>query len=69
MAAAEGKTVQARLPERLLVEAEALVRDGWYRDLDDLLLAALRRLLDTHQPDLMEQQIRADVDWGLHGRD
>ncbi len=69
MATHEVSTVQAQIPTRLLEEMQALVRDGWFRDLDDLLLSALRRYLDAHRPELMERFVRQDVEWGLHGRD
>jgi hypothetical protein len=62
-------TIQAQLPTRLVSEMQSLVRDGWYRDLDDLLTDALRRYLDARRPELMERFIRQDVEWGLHGED
>lgn len=62
-------TVKAEFPERVLGEMEALVRAGWFHDLNDLMVEAVRRLLDTHRPELMERFIREDVDWALRGRD
>lgn len=62
-------TVKAEFPERVLGEMEALVRAGWFHDLNDLMIEAVRRLLDTHRPELMERFIREDVDWALRGRD
>jgi len=62
-------TVKANLPVRLLSEMESLVRDGWFEDIDDLIADALRRYLDSHQPDLMELYIRQDVEWGWHGEE
>lgn len=59
-------TVQATLPTRLLAQVESLIREGWFQDMDDLVTDALRRLLDTHRPELMERYIREDVEWGLH---
>jgi len=37
-------SVEARFPERLLDEAKALVKEGWFQDLDSVLQEALRRL-------------------------
>ena len=37
------------------------------RDLEDLMLDALRRFLESHRAELMERFIREDVQWGLHG--
>ena len=33
------------------------------------VIEALRRFLDSHRPELVESQILADVQWGLHGSD
>jgi len=63
------ETVKANLPIRLVSEMESLVRDGWFEDIDDLIADALRRYLDSHQPDLMERYVRQDIEWGLHGEE
>ena len=61
--------VQARFPERLLDEANALVKQGWFEDLDSVLQEALRRYLDAHRAELLDRFVREDVAWGLAGRD
>jgi len=63
------KTIQADVPVRLLTEMQMLVEAGWFRDLDDLMLDALRRFVESHPVELMERFIREDVKWGLHGED
>jgi len=63
------KTVQAEVPEALYNKAVALVNEGWRRDEKDVFWEAIRRFLDTHQSELMEKNIREDVEWGLHGDD
>jgi Arc/MetJ-type ribon-helix-helix transcriptional regulator len=60
-------TVQTDVPVRLLTEMQMLVESGWFRDLDDLMLDALRRFVESHRAELMERFIREDVEWGLHG--
>ena len=55
MATQDTTPIQARLPARLLAEARALVDEGWYRDLDDLLAEAagldgLEVYYPTHSP-------------------
>jgi Arc/MetJ-type ribon-helix-helix transcriptional regulator len=62
-------TVQADVPVRLLAEMQTLVKAGWFRNLDDLVLDALRRFVESHHDELMERFIREDVEWGLHGDD
>jgi Arc/MetJ-type ribon-helix-helix transcriptional regulator len=61
--------VQARFPERLLDEAKALVKQGWFEDLDSVLQEALRRYLDTHRSEMLDRFVREDVAWGLGGKD
>ena len=61
--------VQMELPTLLHQQMRLLVKEGWFRDETDILLEALRRFLDSHPPEIMEQYIREDVEWGLNGRD
>jgi len=63
------KTIQTEVPEQLYQKAATLVKEGWFRDEKDIFTEAIRRFLDTHQPELMEKFIRDDVDWGLHKHD
>jgi len=60
-------TIQTDVPVRLLTEMQTLVEAGWFRDLDELMLNALRRFVESHHAELMERFIREDVEWGLHG--
>ncbi len=62
-------TIQTEVPKRLFKKAEALVKEGWFRDEKDIFSEAIRRFLDSHQSELMEKFIRNDVEWGLHGND
>ena len=61
--------VQMELPTLLHQQMRLLVKEGWFRDETDILLEALRRFLESHRPEIMEQYIREDVEWGLNGRD
>jgi Arc/MetJ-type ribon-helix-helix transcriptional regulator len=62
-------TVQAELPAQLFAQLESLINDGWFEDINDVMVNALRRFLETHRPELMERYIWEDVEWGLHGED
>ncbi|HYN22334.1 MAG TPA: CopG family transcriptional regulator [Thermoanaerobaculia bacterium] len=62
-------TIEAEVPARLMGEMQSLVKAGWFRDLDELVLEALRRYVETHRADVMEEMIREDVEWGLRGSD
>lgn len=61
------KTIQMEVPEQLYEKAMGLVREGWFRDEKDIFSEALRRFLESHQPELMEKFVRDDVKWGLYG--
>ena len=61
------KTIQAEVPEQLYAGAARLVAAGWFRDENDVVCEALRRFLESHRPELMEQFVREDVEWGLQG--
>ena len=63
------KTIQAEVPEQLYKKAQMLVKEGWFRDEQDIFSEAIRRFLDAHRSDLMEKFVREDVEWGLHGQD
>jgi Arc/MetJ-type ribon-helix-helix transcriptional regulator len=63
------KTIQTEVPEQLYKKVQMLVKEGWFRDEQDIFSEAIRRFLDAHRPDLMEKFIRDDVEWGLHGHD
>ena len=67
MGEAQTATVQTDVPIRLLTEMQTLVEAGWFRDLDELMVNALRRFVESHRTELMERFIREDVAWGLHG--
>ena len=63
------RTFQDDLPEGVMREMQSMVDAGWFRNTDELVLDALRRFLDSHRSDLMQDLIREDVEWGLHGSD
>ena len=64
---AKTTTIQTEIPNGLLTQAQDLVAAGWFRNLDELMLDALRRFLESHRDELMEEFIRQDVEWGLTG--
>jgi Arc/MetJ-type ribon-helix-helix transcriptional regulator len=63
----ETTTVRAQVPAGLLLQVESLVEDGWFEDVNDVIVDALRRYLEARRPELMELYIWQDVEWGLHG--
>jgi len=69
MAAGKTTVVQTEIPDSLLQQAQNLVAAGWFRSLDEVMLDALRRYVESHRAELMEAFIRQDVEWGLYGEE
>jgi Arc/MetJ-type ribon-helix-helix transcriptional regulator len=67
MSAIQKTLIQTEVPNGLLTEAQKLVDAGWFRSLDEIVIDALRRFLESHRAELMEEFIRQDVEWGLTG--
>ncbi|HMB55459.1 MAG TPA: CopG family transcriptional regulator [Thermoanaerobaculia bacterium] len=61
--------LEAQVPRRLLDRIQAFVASGQYRDLDEVLLEALRRYADSHGEALDAQFVHEDVEWGMRGSD
>lgn len=60
-------TVQAEIPGQMMSSLHGLVQAGWFRSVDEILVEALRKYLDGHRAEWMEECLQADVEWGLHG--
>jgi Arc/MetJ-type ribon-helix-helix transcriptional regulator len=69
MAAGKTTVIQTEVPDSLLQQAQNLVEAGWFRSLDEVMLDALRRYVESHRVELMETFIRQDVEWGLRGEE
>jgi hypothetical protein len=63
------KTIQTEIPENLYKGAVALARQGWFRNEEEVFSEAIRRFLESHRPEVMDQFVRDDVEWGLHGKE
>jgi len=63
------KSITLECPEQLHLKLQVLVQGGWVKGPEEAVLEALRRFLDSHNPDLQIAQILSDVQWGLHGND
>jgi len=61
--------IEAKIPEQLVRQAQALVRKGWVSDINSLITDAVRRYCESHQAQLTETFIREEVRWGLYGDD
>ena len=62
-------TIEVELPPKLADQAISYVEEGWAVSLNELMAEALRRFLDSHDPQVMEQFLKEDIAWGLYGKD
>ena len=51
------KTIQMEVPEKLYEKAAEFVKDGWFRNEKekDIFADAIRRFLDSRQPELIDK--------------
>ena len=63
------KTIFVEFPDLLHQRVGAFVRAGWAPDAQRAVIEAMRRFLDAHEPELVESQALADVEWGLRGKE
>ncbi len=59
------KSLRIELPEKLAMEVELLVKDGWFQSTDELIRMALMEFLRRHRLELMEHFMREDIQWAL----
>ena len=61
-------TIPAKMTERLVMEAEELIKEGWYANKSELIRDAVRNLIDRKKLEKLEKAIKEDVQWGLYGK-
>ena len=62
------RTVPAKLTERLVLEAEELIKEGWYANKSELIRDAVRDLINKSKLQKLEKAIKEDVEWALYGK-
>ena len=62
------QTVPAKLTERLVLEAEELIKEGWYANKSELIRDAVRDLINKSKMQKLEKAIKEDVEWALYGK-
>ena len=62
------ETVPAKLTERLIKEADEIIKEGWYANKSELIRDAVRDLIRKVKSQRLEAAIKEDVLWGLHGK-
>ena len=62
------QTVPAKLTEKLVLEAEELIREGWYVNKSELIRDAVRDLINKLKLQKLEKAMKEDIEWGLYGK-
>jgi hypothetical protein len=63
------KTLTLEYPDKLDEQVKTLVNSGWAQSAEQLVLDALKRYLETHRLEVLERQLRSDIEWGISGND
>jgi len=63
------ETVPAKVTGRLVMEMDELIKEGWYANRSELIRDAIREMIKRMKIQMLEQTIKEDVEWGLHGKD
>lgn len=62
------QTVPAKLTDRLVLEAEELINEGWYANKSELIRDAVRDLINKLKLQKLEKAVKEDIEWGLYGK-
>jgi len=62
------ETIPAKLTKRIILEADGLIKEGWYANRSEMIRDALRDLIRKMKAQRLETAIKEDVMWGLHGK-
>jgi hypothetical protein len=63
------KAITFNCPEELEAQLKRLVESGWEDSEQSVIVEALRRYVRLREPEILEKHLKADIDWGLHGRE
>ena len=61
--------ITTEISPQLQLSMQKLVDEGLFKNINELMEEAIRRYLEFHSMDLMEQFIQEEIAWGLHGKD
>lgn len=62
------KVVHAKLTEKLVLEIEEPIKQGWYANKSELIKDAVRELVKKLKPEQLELAIKEDISWGLYDK-
>ncbi len=63
------EAVPAKITPRLIHEMDDIIKEGWYANRSELIRDAVREIVRKMKAERLEQAIKEDVTWSLHGKD
>ena len=63
------ETIPAKVTEKLVLEMDELVKEGWYANRSEFIRDAIRDMIKKTKLEMLEEAIKEDIKWGLHGKD
>tara|TARA_Y100000034_G_scaffold122197_1_gene167366 strand:+ start:474 stop:668 length:195 start_codon:yes stop_codon:yes gene_type:complete len=63
------KGISAKMTSRLLDEMDEIIEEGWYANRSEFIRDAVRDSIKRLKVQRLEAAIKADIKWGLHGKD
>ncbi len=58
-------TMTLDIPEKWDKYLDQFIKNGWAGSKEEVLKEALKRFLESHKEEIIEDQIAKDVEWGL----
>lgn len=62
------KTIPAKITERLELEMEQIIKQGWYANKSEFIRDAIRQAIQKIKLEELEAAIKEDIAWGLYGK-
>lgn len=59
------KALSIELPDKIAIELDQLVADGWFANKSEVIRLALLEFVRRHHLALIEQFQREDIEWAL----
>lgn len=59
------KVIEIELPDKVAVQLNELVHDGWFKDEAEIVRIALLEFIRKHHFELLERFQREDIAWAL----
>lgn len=63
------EAIPAKITPKLIQEMDMIIEEGWYANRSELIRDAVREIVHKLKAERLEAAIKADVQWGLHGKD